>query len=784
MDEALAPPTPDETEAPAPPPVKYMRATGEAIMADPTGEVYTIDPSKVGEASRSGWRPVSEMEYESAKEGGWGTARAFVEGAARTVVPINVFDPLAVEASRLVYGDKGAELARQQLREDEQMHPTATFAGEVAGSLAPLAFGVGGGSAAATGETFLARAGQRFLQEAPRAFAMGAQVGFGQQVHEDVLGNHDAAAQKYLASTLKGGLMAVLIGGGMSAGLGAASDKLAGLRGPAARAEGGAVQAIERAAEREGNALSRQAELQAFKATGAMKGDWRRLGETVEEITGSAEQYGRRLLNEGIVTAGASRPTIAARAAAKLEEAGREIGTLRKSLERSTVRPVMANIAERFERDVAVPMRAMPLGEGEVVPAARYLADMVEKGGEAPSFDQLWKYKKHLDGLLEGEYARLPSAPQKQGAEAMLKLRGLVRDEYEAAAERASVDLGEDIATKYRLANARYGELADIVSITTKSAAGDAAHRAISLSDNMWGGAGFVALGPKGLALALANKGLREYGNQAAAVALDRIANVDTIAKAAQAFDRRLDQSVLSFFGKAKPPALARSTERVSPEAMRALRDATRQPAVLADRVATAVAGSGLRETAPNVTRAMTGTIMRAATWIQAKLPPEPPPRALAFGPSKPRPVGPRAQKEINNAFRALDADAFMDDLARGRVDRQALEAMKFINPELHMEVVGKLRRYGLENQPDLSRQQAVALSIITGEPMTPLMQPKTIQGFQQAYAQEEPPHDPSAPGQMEKKQIGPGGPPPGRAQGSRAFASGTDKLEGGNDGS
>jgi hypothetical protein len=94
--------------------------------------------------------------------------------------------------------------------------------------------------------------------------------------------------------------------------------------------------------------------------------------------------------------------------------------------------------------------------------------------------------------------------------------------------------------------------------------------------------------------------------------------------------------------------------------------------------------------------------------------------------------------------------------------------------------VVGKLRQYGMENRPDLSRQQAVALSIITGTPLTPLMQPKTIQGFQQAYAQEELPPAPDAPGQIDKKQIGSGGPPPGRAQSTRALRTGPDRIEAG----
>jgi hypothetical protein len=784
VEQALEPTTPDETEAP--PPVKYMRQTGEAIMADPTGEVYTIDPSKVEEAHRSGWRPVSEMEYESAKEGGWGTARAFVEGAARTVIPVNVFDPLAVEASRLAYGEKGAELARQQLREDEIMHPTATFAGEIAGSLAPLALGLGGGSAAVTGETALARAGQRFLAAAPTAFGYGAAAGFSQQVHEDVLGNHELAAQKYLASTMKGGLMGVLLGGGLSAGLGHVGDKLAGLRPAqtATKVEGGAVRAIERAAETEANPLARAAEEQAFKGIGAKLKDIQKLGRNAEEATARMQRIGRTLIDEGVSTATAGKAEQATRLTARVGEVGAELGALRRGLEKAAVRPSAENILQRIESDVVKPLVETPFSGAEQNAVRGYLQEIVDRIGGRKTFDtfeELHTLRRALDKKLDPKlWSKVPgSAPP--AAQELGKIRGILEDEFERAAEAAAAELGEETLTQYATKKAIYADLKTAEKIASKEAARGAANRAISLTDTIAGAGGFVALGPKGIAFALANKAMREYGNQVASAALERASTVDGIARAAAKFDERLNQSVLSFFGKSKAPALARSTERVSPEAARALRDATRSPAVLADRVASAVSGAGLRDTAPRVTQAMTGAIMRAATWIQAKLPPEPPPRGLAFGPSKPRPVGPRAQKEIDNAFRALDGDAFMDDLARGRVDRQALEAMKFINPELHGEIVGKLRQYGLENQPDLSRQQAVALSIITGEPMTPLMQPKVIQGFQQAYAQEGPAHDPSAPGQVEKKQIGSGGPPPGRAQSTRAFASGTDKMEASN---
>lgn len=776
--QAGAPPTP----APA-----FVRPEPGYVAVTDGGDVQLLPEENAGRAAAAGYRPATEAEFWSAKHGTTGQVVTAADAIARGAT-FGASDAIQVGIGRAIGGDAAAEGIRSHTRIAREANPGTAIAGEIAGALLPAAVGLGGASAAATGETALARAGSRFVNLAPRLFAEGAAMGAGQQLSEDTLGNHDLAAQKYLASALKGGLMSVVIGGGLAAGGGAIADKF----GRRVAAEGGAGAAIEnaaakdanplaRAAETEGNSLSRAAERQAFMSTGAKKGDWRRLGGTAEEITGTAEQYGRRMLDEGIVTPGASQATIARRASEKLEEAGREIGAIRKTLEKSTLRPSLPTIAERFQQEVAAPLSAMPLGEREIAPAAEFLEAMVAKGGESPSFDTIWKYRRKLDDMLAGEYAKIPGSPSKAGADAMMQLRGIIKSEYEAAAERAAVDLGDDVATKLRLANAKYGELADITKIATKEAAGAAANRAISLSDNMWGMGGFVALGPKGLALAAANKVMREYGNQVAATALNRVSKVEGIAKAAQAFDTKLNTAVSAFFGKGKPIAAARTAEKVSPAATRALRDAVKNPAVMAERVADHVAATELRANAPKVTQAMTSTMMRAASWLQQKLPPEPPPRGLAFGPQPPRKLGPTDQRRVDTAVRALDADAFLTDLSNGRVDRQALEAMKFIQPELYSEVVGRMREYGMEHQPELSRQQAVALSIMTGQPLTPMMRPETIRGFQQAYAQEEIPPDPSKPGANEKKKYGGGAPPPGRAQSSRAYASAYDKMEGAN---
>jgi hypothetical protein len=803
-------PTPDAAPAPAPAPAPIRPTPGEVAITRPNGRVQTVAEEDLPDALAQGDKLATSAEYTNAKMGAAGPAASFITEGVRTAT-FGLSDVALVEGDRLIEGDAEGERMRQALREMREVNPGANLAGTVAGALAPLAFGSPGGAATAIegGGSLLARAGSRALAAAPRAFGEGALIGAGQQFTEDYLGNHEMVAQKYLASSLKGGLMAVVIGGGLSAGLGAAGDKLASLRGRTVEAiehaaEGGPYRALGKVgdAARGRGILARGAETAEEQAAKSLlpsaslsASELSKLGTTAEAQGVRFRRVGRTALERGHVTPTSSKASMARTIAADAEEVGAELGDIRRGFSRAGARPNAEGILREIDEAVLRPLEGRAFSGAEKVAIAPYVKEIAETLGaklddagvvvlERPTveFEALHKLRKDLDAKLYPKARKgfaPPSAPA--GAEHLEKIRGILERGYEEGAERAAAELGEETAALYRTKKAVYSDLKTAEKWVTKAAAKETQNRAISLTDTIMAGAALASGHPLAMLAPIANKAVRTYGNQVAAVALDRATRIQGIQKAAAAFDDKLDRAVLSFFGKGKPPALGRATERVSPEAARALRDAARSPAQLADRVASAVSSTGLSDVAPRTAQAMTSTLMRAGTWIGSRLPPEPPPRIQAFGPNRPRPMGPRAQKEIDNAFRALDADAFVDDLARGRVDRQALEAMKFINPDLYDHVVGKLRQYGMENRPDLTRQQAVALSIVTGTPLTPLMKPETIAGFQQAYAQDvPPPNDPSAPGATEKKQMGSGGPPPGRAQSTRALATGPDRIEAG----
>ena len=346
------------------------------------------------------------------------------------------------------------------------------------------------------------------------------------------------------------------------------------------------------------------------------------------------------------------------------------------------------------------------------------------------------------------------------------------------AAERASLELGEDVAQKYRVRKALFADLKTAEKWTTKAAARESQHRAVSLTDTIAIGAG-AATGHLGLGLVapIGNKLMRTFGNQVAAVAADRAAKLLGVQRAAETFDARVQKAVTGFFsreGKVARGAAAKRT-KADPETVRALTQAVRDPVALTERVSQVVASTGLQEAAPRISQGIASTVMRAGAYLQQSLPQEPPPAATRFGPSRPRAMGALAQAKADAAIAALDVNSLLDDLETGRIDRQKVEALRIINPDAHADILAAMRQHGIANAAELTHQQEVALSILTGTPIGAMMQPRTIRGFQQAHAQGAPP-DPATAG-VGRQPIGnaSGG---GTSRTADSLRSGSDRME------
>lgn len=724
----------------------YATEPGHIALVDQDGQVMSVPNENAQEAVRQyGYRPATDTELYTAQTGTAGTAAATLDGALRGAT-FGLTDPLQVEIGRALGGDAAAESIRSQGRMLQEGHETASTVGEIGGSLATLALAPEagfekGGAMLFGGEGALARAAGRAVVAAPRLFAEGAAMGAGHQLTEDTLGDHELVAGKYVSAGLEGGLINMILGAGLTAGAGAIGDKLAA-RAAAKAAEGGATaetKAVKGTLDKLQGLAEEQAAKGAMPPSGLSTPELLKLGRTAEEQAARTREIGRTLLDEGITTPGATKAVQAERLTKRVADVGEELGGIRKSLEKSAIRPSAENVRNRILEEVVFPALERPFSSGDQAAIKPFVNDIDKVLGTKSTFDKfddLFQLRRALDEKLSAMrvYEKFNGAAP--GHADLKAIRGILESEFESAAARAADDLGTDVASKYKATKALFSDLKTAEKWATKGAAREAQNRAVSLTDTIMGGAAIAAGHPIGVLAPVGNKLMRTYGNQAAAFALDRVAKLASIQKAAELFDGKLNASVKAFFGHAKPPESPAPRPALSPAQRAQLRAAITNPAALTEHVADATAKTGLRDAAPNITGALAGMTMRAATYLQQRMPREPSPIGVSFGQKEPRALGPKAQAELDRAVDALDANKTLDDLAHNRLSREQVEAIKFINPPLFAQIQSAVRRYGMENDPDISIQKEIAMSIVFDTPMSSYTKPSTIKGFQQAFAQ------------------------------------------------
>src|SRR5499427_8471251 len=194
--------------------------------------------------------PTAEEQAAAAREEQYGgVGGAAISGAIRAgnALLLGGGKRLAVKAAE-AFGSPGAgERTREAIKGYTETNPTANIAGEVVGTVAPLAFGgiegvVGQGARglgsgiratealgtlAETGVrglvgegagNLLARTGQKALSYGARGALEGGLFGNDGAYSEAVLQNEDLTAERLMSGAVHGALMGGAIGGGLGAG--------------------------------------------------------------------------------------------------------------------------------------------------------------------------------------------------------------------------------------------------------------------------------------------------------------------------------------------------------------------------------------------------------------------------------------------------------------------------------------------------------------------------------------------------------------------------------------
>lgn len=737
-----------------------MTAPGVVGIVEETGGISYVREADLATAKAEGARVATQDEidrhnYQGGLAGAASTADALARGAT-----FGASDKLQVEAARLIGGDEAAsQMAAKTNLLKEGFSDTTGLAEVAGGFLIPVpgagaAKGVAGavgkglaGVAERAGMRGLAGVAEHVLPGALTAGYEGAVMGAGQALSESALGDHDLTAEKLFSHAGKGGLLGFGIGAALHAPVAALARRGEGAAGGAlervaeregagpyrslgVRAEEAAVGVAEREAVPAGGILSKiqgMADEESFRSLGGLSKNYKLLGRTAEAQMERAQGIGKLLRDEGIVTPLATKAEMAEKIAAKVEETGRELGAMRKALDETGVKVSTAPILERAQAEVLAPLEAKLGFKGEAAQIRGYLAELSEMAGSETTFEKLHQMRRNI-----GEKAQFDKVTSPVFANELKRLNAIVEDEFTKAGEKASALKGEAFTESYKTAKLKYSMLKDAESAVKVGLDRKGVNRTVSLTDTIMGAGAFATMGPVGLLAAGANKAMREFGSQTAAVMLDKVTKLEAVQRAASAVDAQMGHAVQSIRGG---KVAGRGMQRVSSaQAESVAKSVLANPEALAARVQ-AFVGGGLREVAPRVADAASSVATRAAVHLQQTAP-KPLPPVNRLQPQREKAVySPTDVARYAKRIEAIqDPTILARGVATGQVSREHVEAVKAVYPRLFAVMQGRLLEEVAKLPKELPYQTRVALSTLFEVPLDASMSPQMVTGLQAQY--------------------------------------------------
>lgn len=516
-----------------------------------------------------------------------------------------------------------------------------------------------------------------------------------------------------------------------------------------------AVQGAREAAANAPEALQAFARERALKSTGALVKEWdelERMGEAVRERTANM------LLDEAPAAVGKkslaqlSRSDIQEAASALKSRATEQIkAPLRAADAAGAAKPKWDNVLRAYQNDIRPALLDNIGGEALAKRVDELVDDIGERVADA-SFDRFHRFRAKFDRKIKW-------AGQTGESEIQEALRGL-RGAYEGEVQRALADnVSAEAAQAYRAAKTDYQAAQWLEKAATRGVRRLEQNRSISITDYLTGivGAGVGGLGlgiPMAAAGAVANKVARERGNQILATLATRAADVRGIQGVADRvvtkLDVGLDRVIRAGEAAASAPSRASSVARgvrrtVVETTTKASREKEYQRTVSSVRAAASderataqrveQALGPVASVAPNVSRDAVSTVLRGAAFLNAKIPVA----ALRADSVSPHLDEPRASADEQARFlryaRAVnDPQTVVDDMAQGKLTREAAEAVRVVYPRLYQQMQATALRRLAELRKPMGYPQRVQLSILLGVPADPSLSPERLSQLQGTY--------------------------------------------------
>ncbi len=124
--------------------------------------------------------------------------------------------------------------------------------------------------------------------------------------------------------------------------------------------------------------------------------------------------------------------------------------------------------------------------------------------------------------------------------------------------------------------------------------------------------------------------------------------------------------------------------------------------------------------------------------FLASKLPRKPDPMAMQVGPDRWQPSDMEMRAFARYASAVEDPTGVVERLADGAITPEDVEAMKEVYPEMHADIVQQVIAQLPSLRKTLPYQRRLALSMFTGVPVDPTMDPRVLSVLQASFANEE----------------------------------------------
>lgn len=513
-------------------------------VVGPDGRQWDLpDESKIQDAIQSGYRPLAEGEESTLGEdikGGLTEAREQLVTGAEGVLRGATAGLSDVALTKLYSaGAKSpdeqarAQFNREEMARRKEENPVAATIGDVLGMLVSPVSKLGPAVKGAIGaETALGRIGAGVAGGA----AEGSLFGAGNTLSETALGDTQLTAEKLIAGAGLGALL-----GGAGGGIGTAIDeavsyavprlaRMVGTRGLDDIAEDAAVKAT-----RSQQGVLNKMEPEQVKAAGRVLLDRGHVKGSPEEMLKS--------LQDDISAIGAKKGSY-------LDAADNGVITPDWAAARGAIDDFAAKISPLEREAIAGPLTKARNALDEISSLDNFRSE--------PAWKAFDKFKQNLQAMAK--FSR-GAAEDDLALGLRRQLAGVAREELDRQLVPALGAEGQNFLAAKKL----YGSLKDAERLAT-SGAGRAKPSGLGFGmyDLLAGGAGGAALHhPAGLALAVANKFMREQGPALIAKAADAISKSPTLKLMAASFAQKAPQVATNFgeYGPVLAQALGKSPE-------------------------------------------------------------------------------------------------------------------------------------------------------------------------------------------------------------------------------